>query len=258
MKPASPDMKSFIPYYPRKMESQNQKEAHTAKAFVISCMDFRLLDDIVLFLNDKGYHNNYDQFIIAGSSLGFNQEKHPSWRQSCEMHLDIAKQLHQVREIICIDHLACGAYRMLYPWLNLEEEREYHIKNLKRFEITMKEKYPEMKISLYIMDLDGDCEQIPTDGEVLEPKTVKKSKFSKRRRPKKTNKVKGNTGKATLEEALHSSTTNTPSRVRRQRKVMMGLSGGAKLRNGKIVGKSARRRLKMKTSIGLSGHEDLE
>ena len=39
---------------------------------LLSCMDFRLLDDIVVFMNALGYHNNYDQYILAGSSLGAN------------------------------------------------------------------------------------------------------------------------------------------------------------------------------------------
>jgi hypothetical protein len=49
--------------------------AHTARAMVLSCMDFRLIDDMVVFLNEIGYNNNYDQFILAGSSLGSNQDK---------------------------------------------------------------------------------------------------------------------------------------------------------------------------------------
>jgi hypothetical protein len=36
-------------------------------------MDFRLIDDIVRFMDGKGYNNNYDQFILAGGSLGFIQ-----------------------------------------------------------------------------------------------------------------------------------------------------------------------------------------
>jgi len=37
---------------------------------VLSCMDFRLLDDTTVFMNARGYNNNYDQFILAGASLG--------------------------------------------------------------------------------------------------------------------------------------------------------------------------------------------
>jgi hypothetical protein len=52
--------------------TQDQLTAKTAKAMVLSCMDFRLLDDIVHFMNDKGYNNNYDQYILAGDTYIIN------------------------------------------------------------------------------------------------------------------------------------------------------------------------------------------
>ena len=57
------------------LRTQNQLIAHEAEAMVYSCMDFRLLDDIVMFMDRNGYNNNYDQFILAGCSLAFSNEK---------------------------------------------------------------------------------------------------------------------------------------------------------------------------------------
>ena len=48
-----------------------QLNAHEAKAMLLSCMDFRLLDDITRFMDSRGYTNNYDQFILAGRLLIF-------------------------------------------------------------------------------------------------------------------------------------------------------------------------------------------
>jgi hypothetical protein len=39
-------------------------------------MDFRLCDDIMTFMKEQGYNKNYDQFVLAGSSLGFTQNKY--------------------------------------------------------------------------------------------------------------------------------------------------------------------------------------
>jgi hypothetical protein len=36
-------------------------------------MDFRLVDDLVYFMDSIGLNNNYDQFVLAGGSLGFTQ-----------------------------------------------------------------------------------------------------------------------------------------------------------------------------------------
>ena len=40
--------------------------AHEAKAMVLTCMDFCLLDDVTRLIDAKGYTNNYDGFILAG------------------------------------------------------------------------------------------------------------------------------------------------------------------------------------------------
>jgi hypothetical protein len=57
-------------------------------------MDFRLIDDITHFMNEQGYNNNYDQFILAGSSLGLNQDKFPHWGQTLADHMNIGLGLH--------------------------------------------------------------------------------------------------------------------------------------------------------------------
>lgn len=140
--------------------TQNQMEAKEARAMVLSCMDFRLLDDIVEFMNSEGYHNNYDQFILAGASLGYNQQSYPHWGALWTEHLGLALKLHKVKEIICIDHDRCGAYKLFHPEMKPEQEREYHVKNLTCFKCTMQKQYPDLKVSSFFMRLDGSCEKI--------------------------------------------------------------------------------------------------
>jgi len=96
----------YVMYTP--MRTQDQLTAHTAKALVITCMDFRLIDDAVYFLNSKGYNNNYDELILAGGSLGYNQTKYESWKKTVDDHIGLAKKLHNIKEIIVIDHMDCG------------------------------------------------------------------------------------------------------------------------------------------------------
>ena len=69
--------------------TQDQKTAKTAKCFVMNCMDFRLVDDSAYFMNDLGYNNNYDCFVLAGSSLGFTQQKYPHWGQALLDHMKL-------------------------------------------------------------------------------------------------------------------------------------------------------------------------
>ena len=123
-------------------------------------MDFRLLDDIVAFMDEKGFNNNYDQFILAGCSLAFSNEKFKPWRKIARDHLDLAMSLHKIKEVICIEHDKCGAYKMCYPDMKPGDERQYHIENVVRFERKIKKSHPELKVHAYLMNLDGSCEKI--------------------------------------------------------------------------------------------------
>jgi hypothetical protein len=60
-------------------------------------MDFRLIDDEVRFMDKLGYNNNYDQFILAGASLGFTQDKYSNWGDTLIEHMKIGHSLHNFK-----------------------------------------------------------------------------------------------------------------------------------------------------------------
>jgi len=48
--------------------------------------------------------------------------------------LDLAEKLHDIKEIIVIDHDKCGAYKFFYgPDITPEKERELHQENIQKF-----------------------------------------------------------------------------------------------------------------------------
>lgn len=146
------------PKYP----TQNQMTAHHARALVLNCMDFRLIDDLTHYFDRSGYNNNYDDFILAGASLGFNQKKFPEWRETFVKHLELAKTLHDIHEVIIVDHMQCGAYKYFYDQSMLSEdlEKRLHVQNLNQMETTLHGLYPELKIRKLLMHLDGSVETI--------------------------------------------------------------------------------------------------
>lgn len=148
------------PLEDKSRRTQNQLVVHHAKAIVYSCMDFRLLDDIVRFMDSLGYNNNYDQFILAGASLAFVNDQFQAWKKTGEDHLDLAIKLHGIQKIICIEHEECGAYKMVYPNLKPENEKDQHVQNVIIFENKIKETHPELKVHAYYMHINGNCEKI--------------------------------------------------------------------------------------------------
>ncbi len=77
---------------------------------LLSCMDLRLIDDIVPFMEGDNLANRYDQLVFAGSALGVIQQDHEAWYDVFFQHLDIAVQLHQIQDVYIMEHRNCGAY----------------------------------------------------------------------------------------------------------------------------------------------------
>jgi len=82
---------------------------------LLSCMDLRLVDDVVRFMEDDGLTNRYDHVIMAGAALGAlgaNKQKYNHWRKTFWDHLDAAYKLHHIKDVYILEHRDCGAYRM--------------------------------------------------------------------------------------------------------------------------------------------------
>lgn len=139
----------------------------TADVLLLTCLDYRFFERIAAFMNKKGYTNNYDQFILAGASLGLAHEVNPmiaQWNQTWWDHLKLAVQLHKVKKVIIIDHEDCGAYRELLGFDNKIEDlkdpniipiKEVHIHShyLKQAYSKIKKAYPSLIVELYLIGL---------------------------------------------------------------------------------------------------------
>ena len=132
----------------------------TAKALVLTCMDFRFVNDSVYFLN-KEYKDSYNKFSLAGASLGYNQNTFTEWGVTFEKHIELSKDLHDIDEIVVVDHMDCGAYRILYdnPSMSKEEEYDLHRKNLDKFKAIMNKKHPSLKVTTFLVNIDGSIDE---------------------------------------------------------------------------------------------------
>lgn len=173
-------------------DNTDTSHAHDIKALVMTCIDFRLIDDAVTFLNSKGYLNNYDEFILAGASLGYNtslnkiSSSYSGWDKVLENHIDISYSLHNIKEIIVIDHMDCGAYKkQLNNDVAFEkyDEINKHVENLNIFRNAINTKYvkdglPKYDVKLWLMRLDGTVDINPTYWQMDSIKKIKIPKNS--------------------------------------------------------------------------------
>ena len=103
--------------------------AHNAKAFLVTCMDFRFINDEITHMQEKGYDVNFDTFALAGVSIGINQTKYPAWEKTLYDHIEISKNLHHIKKVILFDHLDCGAYKHFVLDLKMKKKKKRCILN---------------------------------------------------------------------------------------------------------------------------------
>ena len=166
--------------------------SHTAKALVITCIDFRLVDEALAYLTSMALLNEYDEMIVAGACLGYNTScnkvKLPSvynplnsalnptlWTDCVDDHISISSALHKFSQLIVIDHLGCGAYNGQYGGtktnpLLIYDELKYHVEQLNAFRNTINTKYQNPPYSITsvisLMSLDGSVDVNPTHWDV--------------------------------------------------------------------------------------------
>jgi carbonic anhydrase len=139
------------------------RAAGQTDALLLSCMDFRLMDDIERYMSSRGLRDKYDHVVLAGASLGAITDKYPAWNKTFLEHLDIAITLHHIQTVIVMDHRDCGAYKVILGSEHTKDpktEKDTHAAQLKKLKGMITEKHPKLKVELLLMALDGKVETI--------------------------------------------------------------------------------------------------
>lgn len=98
-----------------KVEVSNEhlKTLNEASTLLISCVDFRLIDETDKLMKQLGLEDNFDKASLPGASLALVNEKYTHWRKTIEDTIEILQELHNIKQIVFLDHRECGAYKML-------------------------------------------------------------------------------------------------------------------------------------------------
>ena len=135
---------------------------HT-EMLLLTCMDFRLVNEIETYMEARGLKDRYDHVVLAGASLGALNDRFPAWSEVFWQHLDLAIELHEVHRVMVLDHRDCGAYRMILgdaAVKDAETELKSHVKQLYALRSAILAKHPHMEVEIGLMSLDGTVAQI--------------------------------------------------------------------------------------------------
>src|ERR1051325_9168398 len=82
-------------------------------ALLLNCMDYRLTAATTRYMAGRGMDGKYDQVVLAGAALGAKNDKFPAWGTTFWEHVQVAIDLHNIHQVIVIDHRDCGAYKAI-------------------------------------------------------------------------------------------------------------------------------------------------
>jgi carbonic anhydrase len=140
-----------------------KKVFKSPKALVLSCIDYRILEAERYFLSLQNLANLYDMTALAGSSLALSGVPHQSDAMAFWDQLDISYRLHHIKKVIILDHQDCAAFAYkIDPQLATDPalELKTHQESLSRAHWAIRDKYPDLNIELYFVNLNAEVQPI--------------------------------------------------------------------------------------------------
>ncbi len=143
--------------------STPEEYGHIAPYLLITCMDFRLRDEVQKFMELRFGPDQYDELILPGASLGALNAQFPHWRQTFEDVVKLSVELHHSTRVIFLDHRNCGAYKKLKGEACCDErakETQAHAEQFQAVRALLQDKFPTLQVETLIMGLDGQVETV--------------------------------------------------------------------------------------------------
>jgi carbonic anhydrase len=154
-------------------------EKKVPKALVLSCIDYRILEAERYFLSLQNLGGQYDFTALAGASLALSGMPHQYDAEAFWDQLDISYRLHQIKKVLILDHQDCSVYKYkIDPSLtdNPELELTTHTEYLSRAYWAIRDRYPDLNIELYFVNLNTDVKQISPLAKTPAVETTAKKK----------------------------------------------------------------------------------
>ena len=125
------------------------------KAMVLSCIDPRFQTKVFNYLKKKNLTGKYSSFTIAGGSIGVTAKKFKKWHSTFWENLATSIKLHNISNLIVINHNDCGAAKIVNGnnKFSTTIENKIHNQSFKIIKKKLKKKHPSIKVSFKIMKI---------------------------------------------------------------------------------------------------------
>lgn len=130
------------------------KNEHIAEAVVLSCIDFRFIKQTNDFIENVLKIKSYDRPAIPGCTKSINEAiNNDDLSIKC---ISIPIELHKVKKVVLIHHQDCGAYGGSKKFNNINEEKEFHINELKKAYNKLSSIYSDIEYILVYAQINND------------------------------------------------------------------------------------------------------
>jgi len=131
------------------------------EALVLSCIDPRF-QRLVFERETKSLRTDkYSAFTVAGASIGVVAPAFKAWHETFWENLAASVQLHNIKQVIVVNHRDCGAAKIAYGDAAVATpaaETATHKNALLTFKAEMAKRQPKLGTQLGLMALDGKVE----------------------------------------------------------------------------------------------------
>lgn len=123
-------------------------------------MDFRFHDSLANFFSEQKLDGEgADVIRVGGAIKSLAQPKEARDREFLLEQLNVAYELHGVRQFYLINHEDCGAYG-LEDVIDSPEELAIHREDLRVAKALVQDRFPDSEILTYFMRLSGTAEVV--------------------------------------------------------------------------------------------------
>lgn len=142
----------------------NAEASLRTSTLVVGCVDFRFVDELNQLMREVLYlKDDYDQINVPGASLFFVENGYPHWNQTLEEIIALLKKLHGIQRVIFVDHIGCGAYKIIKGDARVataELEEMEHREVFSQAREKMKNLFPELEVYTLLLDFSGHVKNI--------------------------------------------------------------------------------------------------
>jgi carbonic anhydrase len=136
------------------------------RAMLLSCVDPRTQTPIAAWMNAPaagshaiGLDGKYSQFTVAGAAVGVVAPAFAGWGATFWDNIGASIQLHDITNLIVVDHGNCGALGIAYGQRVLDDpklEWAAHLADARRLQEELAVRHPDLDYQAWFVDRDAD------------------------------------------------------------------------------------------------------